>query len=268
MLDFSCSSRAQKTVTVAALFAVPALALSACSPNEPVATQPGTTPSIWTGSPSPAAPAEGGGEAEPAGEKLTAQLKLANGTTVATADFDFTGGYATVTVKTTTPGQLTPGFHGLHIHAVGKCEANSVAPTGGPPGDFDSAGAHFQVPGHSGHPASGDLTSLQVREDGTAELVTTTDAFTAEELTGRRQDVDHHPREGRQLRQHSAGALPADQRRSATRPDHVGHRRRRKAGRVRCYRHRLAVGSISPGRPGRPLVSSGSSPSSTPRPAT
>ena len=56
------------------------------------------------------------------------------------------------------PGKLTPGFHGLHIHSVGKCEANSVAPTGGAPGDFNSAGGHFQVPGHSGHPASGDLT--------------------------------------------------------------------------------------------------------------
>ena len=183
MLDFLYSSRAKKTVTVASLFAVPALALSACSAPEQAATQPGTTPSVWTGSPSPSAPAGAGeGEAKPAGEKLTAQLKTANGTTVATADFDFTGGHATVTVKTTEPGQLTPGFHGLHIHAVGKCEASSVAPTGGEPGDFNSAGAHFQVPGHSGHPASGDLTSLQVREDGTAELVTTTDAFTAEDL--------------------------------------------------------------------------------------
>src|ERR1700754_1324342 len=172
-----------RTVTVAALFAVPALSLSACSPNEPVATQPGTTPSIWTGSPAPSASAGGGeSEAPPPGEKLTAQLKNAGGATVATADFGFSPGYATITVKPTAAGLLTPGFHGLHIHAVGKCEASSVAPTGGEPGDFNSAGAHFQVPGHSGHPASGDLTSLQVREDGTAELVTTTDAFTAEDL--------------------------------------------------------------------------------------
>ena len=180
----SCSSRAQRTVSAAALFALSALALSACSPNEPVSAQPGTTPSVWTGSPSPSAPAEEGGEGEAAaaGEKLTAQLKNPSGTTVATADFDFAEGYVTVTVKTTAPGQLTPGFHGLHIHSAGKCEADSVAPTGGEPGDFNSAGGHFQVPGHSGHPASGDLTSLQVREDGTAELVTTTDAFTAEDL--------------------------------------------------------------------------------------
>jgi superoxide dismutase, Cu-Zn family len=179
-----------KTVAAAAFFAVPVLALSACSPNEPTATSPGTTPSVWTGSPSPSAsPTENqGGHGETptaaAGEKLTTQLKLADGTTVATADIEFAGGFATVTVETTAPGKLAPGFHGMHIHAVGKCEANSVAPTGGAPGDFNSAGAHFQKAGHTGHPASGDLTSLQVRQDGTAKLVTTTDAFTADDLLG------------------------------------------------------------------------------------
>jgi len=165
------------------------LALSGCSPNEPVATQPGTPPPIWTGSPSPTAPpgeeqgGHGGGEAA-SGEKLTADLRLADGTSVATADIEFANGYATVTVQTTAPGELSPGFHGLHIHSVGKCEANSVAPAGGAPADFNSAGGHFQVAGHSGHPASGDLTSLQVREDGSAMLVTTTNAFTAEDLLG------------------------------------------------------------------------------------
>ncbi|HTI75224.1 MAG TPA: superoxide dismutase family protein [Mycobacterium sp.] len=179
-----------KTVAAAAFFAVPVVALSACAPNEPVATTPGTTPSVWTGSPAPSAsPGEsaGGHSTEapaPAGEKLTAQLKLANGTPVATADIEFAGGFATVTVETIEPGQLTPGFHGLHIHAVGKCEASSVAPTGGAPGDFNSAGAHFQKAGHTTHPASGDLSSLQVRQDGSAKLVTTTDAFTAEDLLG------------------------------------------------------------------------------------
>src|SRR5690242_9671986 len=176
-----------KTVAVAAFFAVPAVALSACSAPEQPATSPGTTPSVWTGSPAPSAsPSETHGSTgespAPSGEKLTAQLKSADGTTVATADIEFAGGFATLTVETTAPGKLSPGFHGLHIHAVGKCEANSVAPTGGAPGDFNSAGAHFQVPGHSAHPASGDLSSLQVRADGSGKLVTTTDAFTAADL--------------------------------------------------------------------------------------
>jgi superoxide dismutase, Cu-Zn family len=180
----------RKPVIVAAVFAVPVIALSACDAPEQPATSPGTNPPVWTGSPSPSAPAgeseggHGGGGEEASGEKLTAQLKLADGTTVATADIEFAGGFATVTVETTAPGELTPGFHGMHLHSVGKCEANSVAPTGGAPADFNSAGGHFQKAGHSGHPASGDLTSLQVRADGTAKLVTTTDAFTAEDLLG------------------------------------------------------------------------------------
>ena len=184
-----------RTVAAATLFAAPALALAACSPpGEVPSDTPGTTPSVWTGSPSPSAPAgeggsgEGGAEGGQAraagGETLKADLKLPDGTTVATADIAFSGGFATVTVQTTGRNQLTPGFHGMHIHSVGKCEANSVAPTGGAPANFNSAGGHLQVPGHSGHPASGDLASLQVREDGSAKLMTTTDAFTAEELLG------------------------------------------------------------------------------------
>ena len=153
---------------------------AACSPNEPVATEPGTTPPVWTGSAPPTAGATG--ETPAASDTLTADIKTPDGTSVASAEFVFTDGYATVTVQTVAPGLLSPGFHGLHLHSVGKCEANSVAPTGGAPGDFNSAGGHLQVAGHTGHPASGDLSSLQVRGDGSAKLVTTTDGFTAEEL--------------------------------------------------------------------------------------
>lgn len=165
---------------VAALSAVPVLALSACSPNQNPSTSPGTTPPVWTGSTSPSASATQGPDGQ--GQKLTAQLSSPDGTPVATARFDFAGGFATITVETIGDDILTPGFHGMHIHSVGKCAANSVAPTGGPPGDFLSAGGHLQVPGHTAQPASGDLTSLHVRSNGAAELLTTTDAFTAEQL--------------------------------------------------------------------------------------
>ncbi len=176
------------SVAVAAMFAVPALALGACSPRERASSEPGTTPSVWTGSPSPSAPpgegeAGASGSGGEGGQKLTAELNSPDGTTVANAEFDFSGGYATVTVQTVASGQLEPGFHGMHVHQVGKCEPNSVAPNGGAPGNFNSAGGHFQTEGNTGHPASGDLTSLQVREDGSAMVVTTTDAFTAEDLT-------------------------------------------------------------------------------------
>jgi Cu-Zn family superoxide dismutase len=169
-----------KPATAAAvLLSVPALALTACSPQQHASTQPGTTPPVWTGS---SAPASSASAAPAGGQQLKAQLATATGTPVANATFDFAGGYATITVETVSGGILTPGFHGMHIHTVGKCEANSVAPTGGAPADFNSAGGHYQAPGHTGHPASGDLTSLQVRSDGSAKLVTTTDAFTAADL--------------------------------------------------------------------------------------
>jgi Cu-Zn family superoxide dismutase len=160
------------------LLSVPVVAVSACSSPQHASSQPGTTPAVQSGSPGSSATTT----PAPAAGSLTAQLKTADGREVATATFDFTKGYATVTVTTVAAGILAPGFHGIHIHAVGKCEPNSVAPTGGPPGNFLSAGDHYQAPGHTGKPESGDLTSLEVRSDGSAYLVTTTDAFTRDQL--------------------------------------------------------------------------------------
>jgi Cu-Zn family superoxide dismutase len=120
--------------------------------------------------------------AAPSGQTLTAQLSTANNQPIATATFEFANGYATVTVKTTQNHILEPGFHALHIHSIGKCEPNSLGAQGGPPGDFLSAGEHYQAPGHTGEPMSGDLDPLEVRQDGAAYLVTTTDAFTRDDL--------------------------------------------------------------------------------------
>jgi superoxide dismutase, Cu-Zn family len=172
----------RKLAAAAALvpLAASAALLSSCKPNQPPATSPGTTPAIWTGSPSPSGTQQNGGPAGP--DSLTTQLIAPDGAKVATAKFEFANGYVKITLETTGQGALTPGFHGVHVHSVGKCEANSVAPTGGAPGDFLSAGGHFQAPGHTGEPMSGDLTSLQVRKDGGALLVTTTDAFTKDQL--------------------------------------------------------------------------------------
>ncbi|HTX93436.1 MAG TPA: superoxide dismutase family protein [Mycobacterium sp.] len=157
---------------------LPIVAVTACSSPQHASSQSGTTPPVKSAAPS-------SGETSspaPGGQSLTAQLKAPDGRDVATATFDFTGGYVTVTVKTVASGILAPGFHDMHVHQIGKCEPNSVAPTGGPPGNFLSAGDHYQAPGHTGKPASGDLTSLEVRSDGSAYLVTTTDAFTRDEL--------------------------------------------------------------------------------------
>lgn len=169
---------------VVAAAAMSAIALvGACSSPQHASKVTGTTPAIWTGASAPS-PTSGtdGAEQQPAGQSLTTQLKTPDGIQVATAKFDFSNGYATITIATSGAGHLTPGFHGVHIHKVGKCEANSTAPAGGAPGDFLSAGGHFQAPGHSGMPESGDLTMLEVRQDGSAYLVTTSDAFTRDQL--------------------------------------------------------------------------------------
>jgi Cu-Zn family superoxide dismutase len=173
------SARGRKSAAATALLPLVASValMSACKPNQPPATSPGTQPPIWTGSPAPSS-------AEPTGQQggtdsLTTQLNAPNGSKVATAKFEFNQGYVTITIETAGTGALSPGFHGVHIHSVGKCEANSVAPTGGEPGDFLSAGGHFMARGEH---ASGDLTSLQVRKDGGALLETTTDGFTKADL--------------------------------------------------------------------------------------
>jgi Cu-Zn family superoxide dismutase len=66
---------------------------------------------------------------------------------------------------------LTPGFHGFHVHSVGQC----VAP-------FTTAGGHYNPAGtgHGSH--AGDMPSLLVLDDGTAELQFATDNFTIAEL--------------------------------------------------------------------------------------
>lgn len=143
------------TIAVAAL-ATTIAPLAACS------TQQGGN----SGSSSSSSGAQSGAE------KLSTQLKGADGSQIATATFDFANGYATVTVEAGPNSVLTPGFHGLAVHSVGSCE----------PGAFQSAGGVYQASGHTGYPASGQLTALQVRPDGSAKLVTTTSGFTAADL--------------------------------------------------------------------------------------
>ncbi|GAC1643028.1 MAG: hypothetical protein NVS4B6_15430 [Mycobacterium sp.] len=160
-------------IIASALVVVPAIGLSGCANGNQSANP---TTSTTTGT------SETSTSLAPGTQRLTAQLNSADGRPVANAMLDFANGYATITVETVAKGILSPGFHGLHIHSVDKCETNSVAPTGGATGDFNSAGGHYQAPGHTAEPASGDVTSLQVRSDGSAKLVTTTDAFTAADL--------------------------------------------------------------------------------------
>ncbi|MUM09255.1 MULTISPECIES: superoxide dismutase family protein [unclassified Mycolicibacterium] len=160
----------KRATAAATLLTAPIAVLAGCTSSK-TSTQPSTasSPTTWTQSNAPT---------------MNVVLKTADGKPAANATIVFTDGYATVTVETVGGGILSPGSHGMHIHSVGKCEAASVAPTGGPPGAFLSAGGHLQIAGHTGHPASGDLTPLNIRGDGTGKVVATTDAFTEDALKG------------------------------------------------------------------------------------
>ena len=168
--------------TVTPMLAIAAFGLVACSNNQESSDVKGTTPPVWTGSPAAEGTSGAPEQNAPSADSVSVQLKDPAGAQVGTATIANSGGHIEITVEA---HGLQPGFHGLHVHQHGKCEANSTAPAGGAPGNFLSAGGHLQVGDSSMHPASGDLTSLEVRKDGTAKLVTTTDSVTLDELKGK-----------------------------------------------------------------------------------
>src|SRR5919109_770598 len=109
---------------------------------------------------------------QPAGEN-TAKAELGNaaGTHVGTAAFTQAGDVVRIVLEAK---GLTPGLHGVHIHAVGKCD----------PPDFNSAGPHFNPTGkqHGALNPQGahadDLPNLNVGSDGTGRLETATEQIT------------------------------------------------------------------------------------------
>ncbi|HEY4709002.1 MAG TPA: superoxide dismutase family protein [Candidatus Acidoferrales bacterium] len=99
--------------------------------------------------------------ADTAPKSAHADIMNAQGTKIGTAKLKAVNGGVEIEVKVS---GLTPGDHGIHIHAVGKCE--------GP--DFKTAGGHFNpTSAHHGvnntmdpHPHAGDLPNLTVGADG------------------------------------------------------------------------------------------------------
>jgi len=77
---------------------------------------------------------------------------------------------------------LTPGLHGIHIHAVGSCDP-VIPPAVGAP-FFLAAGGHYNPDGHQhgldnpAGPHAGDLPNLVVDEHGIGRLRAETDRVT------------------------------------------------------------------------------------------
>jgi len=97
-----------------------------------------------------------------------AELRNSGGQPVGTATLTQVGGVLRVLVEVQ---GLPRGAHGVHVHAVGKCD--------GP--DFASAGPHFN-PASRQHgalnpqgPHAGDLPNIEVGADGKGRLESTTE---------------------------------------------------------------------------------------------
>ncbi|ADG97303.1 superoxide dismutase copper/zinc binding protein [Segniliparus rotundus DSM 44985] len=210
------ASHGDSTGVVRAALAFAALAaLAGCTNSEQdsVVGGPGATPKSGAAHPGHVgASAEPGASSAAKGnggsEHASAELKNAQGADAGTVDFTQNGGK--VVIKIDVKG-LTPGFHAVHIHAVGKCEPQSTAPGGqGAPGAFLSAGGHYQAPGHTGMPMSGDLTNLLVMKDGTGKLTLETDAFQLSQLdSGAGTSIIVHDKAS------NFGNIPADRYKSA-----------------------------------------------------
>ena len=121
---------------------------------------------------------------QPAGDNTAmAELRNTSGANVGTATFTQVGNVVRIVLEAK---GLTPGLHGVHIHAVGKCD----------PPDFTSAGAHFNPNGkqhgalNSQGSHAGDLPNLNVAADGSGRLETANEQISLGTGTSSLWDAD------------------------------------------------------------------------------
>ena len=112
----------------------------------------------------------------------TARLIDTNGLSAGTATFRVIEGKMSVTADVRLPRQFA-GFHGFHLHRVGKCETNSVDPATGQVVPFFSSSGHLGSEDNHAHGVhDGDLPSLLVNRDGTARMSVRTDHVSWERI--------------------------------------------------------------------------------------
>jgi Cu-Zn family superoxide dismutase len=112
-----------------------------------------------------------------------ARLKDVNGDFVGVVQLSRTDeGKVAISVRKAENIQPAGEFHGFHVHTTGECDPDAVDPATGETVPFYSAGGHFNPDSgiHGDH--AGDLPTLLVNDDGTAELRFVTDRFRLKDL--------------------------------------------------------------------------------------
>jgi len=143
----------QHRLSLAAL-ALAGTLLAACGGGDDDPSEPAAQTTVTTSAP-----------------QVAADMIAADGTPAGRVTFVEAGGRLVVEGRFT---NLPPGFHGFHIHAVGKCERGTPA--------FTSAGGHLSV-GDQAHPAhAGDQPVILALLDRTAEIRFTTDRYKLSDL--------------------------------------------------------------------------------------
>jgi Cu-Zn family superoxide dismutase len=123
------------------------------------------------------APAGAAALAQPAlaGRFAHVELHDTGGRTVARVDLArISRSTVLVTVRAT---GLTPGFHGIHIHAKGVCDPAGATP-------FASAGPHFNPTGDAEGMQAGAFPVLLVAPDGSGYAAFTDGNFRLDQLAG------------------------------------------------------------------------------------
>ena len=134
--------------------ALAGILLAACGGGDDDPSEPAAQTTVTTAAPS-----------------VATDMIAADGSPAGRVTFVDVGGRVVVEGRFT---NLPPGFHGFHIHAVGKCERGTPA--------FASAGGHLAV-GDQAHPAhAGDQPAVMALLDRTADIRFTTDRYKLSDL--------------------------------------------------------------------------------------
>lgn len=106
----------------------------------------------------------------PGASSVEATMRVPDGRVVGTVRLAETR-FGTLDVQARLTG-LPAGFHGFHVHAVGRCEGPA----------FASAMGHFKAEGEDHGAHKGDFSSLLVKQNGAALVRLTTDRLKLADL--------------------------------------------------------------------------------------